>query len=149
MTSMVVDTGGAGTSLALSTAAPPLAQPMPLGDPALDAAVHSFGTHGLSTTALDDVARSSNLDPREVSRRFPSSCSLAVGVFERMLDLLGEQLDEQRERGVTLGERLQRWFELELQLLEPCKALVRGWLIDSVNPLSPAVVLQGPLAFRY
>jgi len=145
MTSMVVDMGGAGTSLALSTASPPI----PLGDPALDAAVRYFGAHGLRSTALDDVARSSDLELSELNRRYPSSRSLAAGVFERMLDLLGEQLDGQRERGAPLSERLQRWFELELQLLEPCKALVRGWLIDSVNLLSPTALLQGSLAFRY
>jgi hypothetical protein len=126
-----------------------VAPPIPLGDPTLDAAVRYFGKHGLRSTALDDVARSGDLDVREVSRRYPSSRCLAAGIFERMLDILGEQLDQQSKGGVALSERLQRWFELELQLLEPCKALVRSWLIDLVNPLSPAGLLQGPLAFRY
>jgi AcrR family transcriptional regulator len=120
-----------------------------LGDAALDAARHYFGTHGLRCTALDDIARSSDLDLRELSRRYPSPRTLAVGVFERMLDILGAQLEQQDTRGATLTERLQSWFELELQLLEPCKALVRSWLIDSSDPLSPAALLQGPLAFRY
>jgi AcrR family transcriptional regulator len=147
-----VDTGGAGTSWALSAASAvssDVAPAMPLGDPALDAAVRYFGAHGLRSTALDDVARSGDLDLRELSRRYPTSRSLALGVFERMLEILGEQLEEQNKRGATLTERLQRWFELELQLLEPCKALVRSWLLESVNPLSPAALLQGPLAFRY
>lgn len=126
-----------------------MALPLPLGDPALDAAVHYFGTHGLRYTAPDDVARSCDLDVRELRRRYPTSQSLAAGIFERMLDILCEQLEEQSKRGATLSERLQRWFELELQLLEPCKALVRSWLLDSLQPLSPSALLQGPLAFRY
>lgn len=122
---------------------------MPLGDATLDAAVRYFGMHGLRSAALDDVARSADLDLRELRRRYPTSRMLALGIFERMLDILGEQLEEQSKRGAPLSERLQRWFELELQLLEPCKALVRGWWLESIHPLSPAAWLQGPLAFRY
>ncbi len=146
---MVVGTGGAGASWALSKASASAAPAIPLGDPALDAALRYFGTHGLHAAALDDVARSGDLDVREVSRRYPTSRCLALGLFERMLDLLGEQLEEQSRRGASLTERLQSWFELELQLLEPCKALVRSWLLDSLNPLSPTALLQGPLAIRY
>jgi AcrR family transcriptional regulator len=123
--------------------------PIPLGDATLDVALRYFGAHGLRSSALDDVARSADLDLQELRQRYPTSRSLVIGIFERMLDILSEQLEEQSKRGASLGERLQRWFELELQLLEPCKALVRGWLLDSINPLSPAAWLQGPLAFRY
>ncbi|HWO14358.1 MAG TPA: hypothetical protein VNN80_32855 [Polyangiaceae bacterium] len=143
MESMVVDTArGSGTAAAL-------APPIPLGDPVLDAAVAYFGKHGLRFAALEEVARSCDLDVREVRRRYSSSRSLAVGIFDRVLDILGEQLDRPSEGGSTLTERLQRRFELELRLLEPCKPLVRSWLIDSANPLSPSALLQGPLAFRY
>lgn len=146
---MVVNTTGrSSTSRSLSTAsATPV--PVPLGDPVLDAAVLYFGTHGLRSTALDDIASSGELDVREMRRRYPSSRYLALGIFERMLDLLQEQLQEQLERGATLTERLQGLFERELQLLEPCKALVQSWLMDSANPFSPSALLQGPLAFRY
>ncbi|HEU4582944.1 MAG TPA: hypothetical protein VFS67_32015 [Polyangiaceae bacterium] len=147
MTSMVVGRGESGTSWALAVGSPVPA--VPLGDATLDAALRYFGMHGLRSAALGEVARSADLDLQQLRRRYPTPRSLALGIFERMLDLQREQLEQHHKRGVPLGERLQRWFELELQLLEPCKALVRGWLLESISPLSPAAWLQAPLAFRY
>jgi TetR/AcrR family transcriptional regulator, fatty acid metabolism regulator protein len=78
-------------------------------DAILRAAISTFARYGFSGSRLNDIARTADVAPRTLRRRFRDKDDLLVSIFDRMI---GEAIDEGRRALESVADPIARLDEI-------------------------------------